>query len=360
MRHIFSSLMGAFLGLIPLGCIDEIDLDSKVPQESKLVIDGQLRAGNPSTLLVQVSRSIDFQETPTTNFVGGGSLKIMDDTGAEESVPEIEGGIFMRSFDASSAFEVRAGKAYKMVLELEGKVYESSFDTLYSVPKADSLSIGWERREVLNESENIIEQFFWKVFIHTPLVPENSPTVPNLRWDFTGVYRFVETPPTSPFVEQRSCYVPDKINIEEISILNREEPTTQQLTNYLVMEEPITHKVSSGYLLTVFQQSISDNAFQYWDKARQVISRSGGFLETPPGKIRGNIFQVDDPSEEVLGLFYVSDVDTARILVRARDFPFGVLGFCPSAPTDAEIDETCRNCLLWPNSSYEQPPFWEP
>ena len=133
-----------------------------------------------------------------------------------------------------------------------------------------------------------------------------------------------------------------------------------RISPFFIMEEPVTHKISSGYILTAFQQSLSTEAFQYWDKVSQVISRSGGFLETPPGKIQGNISQVGDPNIEVLGLFYASDVDTQRVLVSVTDFPFSVRGFCSRFASYEEASEACRNCLLWPNSTYERPSFWKP
>ena len=190
--------MSIFLfGCLP-GCIDEIDLEGENPPKEKLVIEGQLRAGNPSTLLVRVSQSIGFQETPTSNFIGGGILRLIDHSGLEESIPEIETGNFFARFDSTSSMDVRPGKAYKIELTLNGNIYESKFDTLYAVPHADSLSLDWESREVLNETENISEEFFWKAFVHTPLSSPNGSFRPSLKWDFSGVYEFIEFSPPLP------------------------------------------------------------------------------------------------------------------------------------------------------------------
>ena len=359
MKKLLLIATGIILCVLPPGCIDEIDLEGEAPQEQKLVIEGQLRAGNPSTLLVQVSESIGFQETPASNFVGGGTLRLIDDSGIEQIIPEGEPGRFFASFPPSSPLEVRPGKAYKIELSLNGNVYESKFDTLYLVPKADSLSLGWESREVLNESENISEAFFWKAFVHTPLTTSNGSFRPSLKWDFSGVYEFIEFSPPLPG-EQKVCYVSEIVNVDEVVVLGREEANLPRISPFFIIEEPITHKISSGYILTAFQQSLSKEAFQYWDKVSQVISRSGGFLETPPGKIQGNISQVGNPNAEVLGLFYASDVDTLQILVRGTDFPVTVGGFCSRFASYEEASDECRNCLLWPNSTYDRPPNWDP
>ena len=337
-----------------MGCIDEINIGEESDFIEKLVIDGQLRKGNPSTVQVQVSRSINFQSTPVTNFVSGGILTLVDDAGSERLIPEVEEGRFFASIDESDPFLVQTGSAYRIRLELEGSTYESTYDTIYAVPQADSLSFSWRQRQVLNDQENIVEENLWQLFIHTPLTSSHSSRRPALRWDFSSVWSLVEIPPPAPRFA-RTCYVSENLNLDEVVVFNSATTERDRIDRLLLIENPLSFKMANGQSVTVLQQSMSQAAYAYWDRVGQVISRSGGFLETPPGKIQGNLFQVGNPETEVLGLFYVSEVDTLRTFMQSSDFPVQLVGYCTRFPDFFEAEEPCQDCLRWPNSTYDPP-----
>ena len=344
-----------------MGCIDEVNIGEESDFIEKLVIDGQLRKGNPSTIQVQVSRSINFQATPIPNFVSGGILTLIDETGDTRPVPEVAEGRYFAAIDVSDPFLIQTDKAYKIRLELGGATYESAYDTIYSVPQADSLTFSWRQRQVLNEQENIVEETLWQLFIHTPLTGPNSSRKTPLRWDFNAVWSLVEYPPPEPLFA-RTCYVSEDLGLDEVVVFDPLEIERDRLDGFFLLEEPLSFKLANGQSVAVLQQSISLSAYAYWDRIGQVISRSGGFLETPPGKIQGNMFEVGNADTEVLGLFYVSEVDTLRTFMRSADFPNQIFKYCSTSrfPSYFEADESCRDCLTWPNSTYERPSFWFP
>ncbi len=347
------------MGLIFWGCIDEIDLGEEVEFQEKLVIEGQLRKGAVSIIEIQVSQSIPYQAAPVTNFVSGGSLTLINDSGEERAIPEVEGGRFLASIDSNDPFAIETGRAFKIHLSLGGNTYESAWDTLFAVPKPDSMSIQWKRQSVLNESENIIDENLWQAYIHTPLSVDASPIRPALKWDFSAVWSLVEYPPPPPAFA-RTCYISEGLNLDKIAVFDPSSSDRMRVDGLFLTESPISFRVANGQYLTALQQSLSHSAFVYWEQVGQVVSRSGGFLETPPGKIKGNITQLEDPDKEILGLFYASEIDTVRVFMRSQDFPFQVLGFCLQFPSYSESPESCRDCLSRPNSSYTPPHYWRP
>lgn len=342
-----------------MGCIDEIDIGEESDSIEKLVIDGQLRKGNPSTIHVQVSKSINFQATPVPDFVSGGILTLIDETGNERDIPEVEEGRFYSTIEDSDPFLVQTDKSYKIRLKLAGVTYESTYDTLYAVPRADSLTFSWRQRQILNEQENIVEENLWQLFIHTPLTSPNGLRRSALRWDFSSVWSLIESPPPAPRFA-RTCYISENLNLDEVVVFDPSIIEGSRVDGFLLMEEPLSFKIANAQSITVLQQSISSTAYTYWDRVGQVITRSGGFLETPPGKIQGNMFQVGNPEAEVLGLFYVSEVDTLRTFMQSGDFPQQIFGYCTRFPDFFEADEPCQDCLTWPNSTYDRPSFWFP
>ena len=347
------------IGMSFWGCIDEIELGEEADFLEKLAIDGQLKKGATSSIEIQVSQSIPYQASPVTNFVGGGMLKLINDMGEERAIPEVEAGRFFDTFDSNSSFPIETGRAYKIHLELGGNSYESAWDTLYAVPKPDSMSIRWKQQKVLNESENIVDEFLWQAHIHTPLSAGGSAIRPALKWDFSAVWSLVEFPPPPPAFA-RTCYVTEPVNLDKVVVFDPSNSDKGRVDGLFLTEALLTHKVAFGHFLIALQQSISHSAFVYWDQVSQVVSRSGGFLETPPGKIKGNISQIENPEREVLGLFYASEVDTVRVFMQARDFPTQIGGFCAQFESYNEAPEPCRDCLDWANSTYTRPHFWQP
>ena len=90
-----------------------------------------------------------------------------------------------------------------------------------------------------------------------------------------------------------------------------------------------TPRLQEKYSLLVKQHSLTRGAFQYWDKMKAQSDDTGGLFETQPVSSTGNICNVDDPEEKVLGYFFVTQVQKKRIMV-SEDFEFPIALFdCP-------------------------------
>ncbi len=85
-----------------------------------------------------------------------------------------------------------------------------------------------------------------------------------------------------------------------------------------------TLRLQVRYSLLVRQYTLSDEAFQYWDQMKKQNQESGGLYETQPSHIRGNIYNINDLDERMLGFFNVSSSSEKRIFIdgiRELDYP---------------------------------------
>jgi hypothetical protein len=111
----------------------------------------------------------------------------------------------------------------------------------------------------------------------------------------------------------------------------------------------------------LYMETLSPEAYKYWNKVSQLITQSGSVFDPPPGVIRGNITNLSNPEELVLGYFYAAPEDTTRVKVYASDFlPYEINPYCgapglPPIPRPAE----CCNCTILPGASTEKPFYWE-
>lgn len=93
---------------------------------------------------------------------------------------------------------------------------------------------------------------------------------------------------------------------------------------------------------------------------RELVNNTGSVFDTPPAPIRGNIQNVNDPDEVVLGNFEVANVKLTRIYTTQADVPFFIPEVCTYSPTRRLDDypKTCLRCSEFENSSNDYPVWW--
>ena len=96
-------------------------------------------------------------------------------------------------------------------------------------------------------------------------------------------------------------------------------------------------------------------AYQFWEHVQTVKAREGGLFETVPGNIVGNIHNVNDADERVLGYFYASSVTEKRIFIHPDSVDNPV---SPCYVIDDDFLEECMECLELANSRRGLPSYW--
>lgn len=339
------------------GCIDEISIGDAVLSDKQIVIQGQLLKGNPSFVKVSVSRTADFVARSLPEPVSQAEVILKDDANQQVSLVEVTPGIYQLGiFPQDSSIAIQPGIGYQIsVRTAEGTAYESSFETLLEAPQPDSISKDFITREELDEAGGRLIKNILQFFIYTPLESGIGDKA-YLRWIFQGTYRFDEKPAVgSPVPPPGVCYIKQGLNLDKVVVFNGRESTDSRLTRFMLMEEEVNNRFAIGYQFTVRQQSLSKEAYEYWNKVSQAISLSGGLFEATPGRITGNISNCNDPAEEVLGYFYVSD---ERIIKKFIDHSEAG---SPEALCDNTFNantQACSNCLSLPFSTKTIPEDW--
>ena len=351
-------LLISFLILIVFGsCIDIISVSLEEDNPQKVVVQASIRKGNPSIIEVYLSQSADFLKITNAIQISGARVKILDKAQKSIDVIEREPGFYQTSWTNNGDFNIERGESYQLEIEMpDGKIYHSEFEPIYAVPKVDSIHINIETRSILNEQENIVESAFIQFQVETPLKHPSEAEKAYLKWDMEGVFRINELLPPGPFPNPKSCYISEFIGVDQVNVFNGFETSRAKLDDYLIYEEPMNWHYSAGYYLTVYQQSLSKGAYEYWQLVGDVASREGSLFETPAGKIVSNIYNVNDAEEEVLGYFYVTEVDTIRRHITAEDANYPQQPCTPY--TYEEAPSYCRQCLDWPKSSTIKPDYW--
>jgi len=353
MKSILSLVLCIFIGV---GCIEEIPVEFAQSQHRWMVVQGRLLTGAPDHVTVKVSSVGSFGADSQVVFIDDATVYLTDSIGNQVRVPSVGKGLYKYDFMPNDNMIPLADKYYQLSVSLSDKNYISGWEPLHQVPHPDSIVFTTTQKQSLNNQGNIITENYVQYSLYTPTrIAENMPPVA-LMWEFEETFRFIELEPPFPFLSAKTCYITRRVGLNRLA-LHQGNTSLGLLQGREILENQLGGNYAFGNYLTTHQYALSEGAFQYWEAVNTVIDRSGSIFDPPPGKIKGNMRNEHDASEEVLGYFFASDLTTLRVFVspEALDYPDRP---CDIYPSWWDASATCKDCLVWPNSTVVRPDYW--
>ncbi len=329
-------------------CLDEIDLAAP-PALPILTVSGNIySAPGPYSVFLTESAQFAAGSIGVPDAVSGAIVKIMDDQGNEETLQEFENGEYRT---AANGIRGTIGRSYQTEIQLNGQTYRSRPEEMLPVISAESLDFEVNTGERLNEAGNFVTSTEVTVKVNTFFPPSENGSF--LRWTAFGVYEYAEIG-SQGNLNPQICYVTEDIDFDNVSVASSETIEGNFLQQQPVISRVIDYRFTARYCFNVIQQSITESAYNFWSAVGAEFERSGNIFETPPGKIRGNIFNAANEREEVLGYFSAAAVDTINILIEGK----AVGNPTPQCRPFPRGPESCTNCLLIENSTRTKPACW--
>jgi hypothetical protein len=335
------------------GCISSYNLDHDT-NEYLLVVDGKITQENTQHELT-LRRSTATGSTEY-NAVTGAQISLYDDMGNFETYFEFENGKYL--FEGN-VLERIPGRSYYLEIQLpDESMYRSVPQTMPEVVKPDKLYFELEEIEEISDLENITTKWYLDLYLNTPVFNDDQ----NLYfiWRLDHVFSSNEVQ-CHPLMKPVTCYVKRKLISDNLQIFSSENLSGGQLMNYRVGSILVSPswEFSEKHFYNVAQHSITKEAYDYWEIVKMVAQSTGSIFDTPPGPVYGNIYNVNDPDERVLGFFEVSAVDTIRTYTFATDLkPLFIEERCHPYKPQTWIYPECCNCLLIPDSDLQRPDYW--
>ena len=297
------------------GCIDPYTPDINDNQVT-LVVEA-LISESPGVYTVTLSRSSPLNDT-TTYVVTGALVSIFDNQGGIMDFDEEEEGTYSRWIEPG---EVVRGRDYWLHVETaDGEIYESDPEQLPASPPAID-SVYWEFETVgTADPDRPLEgiRFYLDVDGEADQ-SRNYRWVLEETWEYHAVhyiqyyYDGTLSKWPEPYVYY-TCWKSERIPAIYIASTKAlERNALKKIPLHFVSDE--THRLEERYSLLVKQYSLSDRAYEYWLQVQRQNQETGGIYETQPDRIPGNIHNVNDEDEQVLGYFDLSSVSEKRIFV---------------------------------------------
>lgn len=348
--------------LIFNSCIEDIDLAIPKSIENTVVIHGSVIKSDPSFVSVYVGRTGEINDAGTSvpEAIEGVIVELENEDGNSIILPQEDptepSNYYLEIPDADPNFRICYDERYRIkVTTLEGEVYRSAFEDIIPAPQPENLEFESYVKEGTNANGGTRFDEFLKFYINTSLDRPDQIGRVRLRWDMEGIYQF-RTLPQGLFSVIKTCYVPETLGGGTTEVFDGVSSTSSRLANHKIFEMPLDYKLSYGYQLTVFQRTLSDNAFEYWNRVRENTSLEGNFFEAAPGKIQGNVSNEDNEEEDVLGYFFGSDQKVLRIHISPTDVG-NPEDYC--RPWIDRNTRICQDCSYIVNSTLQTPEGWE-
>lgn len=352
MRILVQSLL-CVLGIMCFSaCIEEIEFDVPNEFQNTTVIVGKIVKGNPSTVEVFIQKVFDFSFQDEI-FVNAQSVQIVNESGDRLDVPISGSGRYTLKIDPSTGFEVEVGKQFHLEIRLfDGQSFRTIPSTLLAVPKMKALSHSLIQKEIINFENEVEIQPRIQYRVDTDLLIPGTNTPANLKWDFERTYKQTDD-------GGRSCYVDRVANFDLIQTVNAKDLNSNSLVDFTVLEQAPNNTMVEGQYVAIVQESLDEQAVQFWQQTREVSVNNGTFYEPPPGQVITNVEITSDTEGSAFGYFYATEQDTLRAFVDST-FINLYSPVCPRPPGQNPNPPCadCCDCRNLERSSINLPPFW--
>lgn len=349
-------ILGLLLIISFQSCIDEITFDPSDQVKSQLVVDGRITTSEGPQILKLSTTQIDNLKKPSP--VTDAKITIFDNFGNVEEYVQL-------GFNAgeyhlmNDIIKGEIGRTYFIEIELrDGSIFQSEPETLMPVPKMTNIEIDFIQETEFDITGLPKTSNFAQVLIDTPIPNEEDGVF--LRWDVESDWLVLDRDdPCNPFDVPTACYFNDNIILEELRPFSSRALELNELSDWAVGRRIVDFSFQFKQYLSVYQYSLTPRAFTFFEQISALSNIEGNLFDEPPAAISGNLFNVNDPNEKVLGYFSASEVDTVRTFLVKEDIPFNFMEICQLIWPRPPCNDICYECERMDGASTIKPDFFQ-
>ena len=335
------------LALILSSCIQRFEPEIKSSDATKYVVTGGVNRGD-SIQRVSISTA-SLLRMPKFVPIVSCNVRIIDAKGNEYKGRDMLDGTYEFKIPDT---ELIPGNSFRVDITVpSGAHIVSDFDQLNDGPPIDSLYYQLEDIPTSNPLNPIRGIQFYVDFDGTNYACRNYRVEATETWEYTAKYYEVR--------EGAVCWL--TVNVRNIFTISTENQTQNAYRKSALnfVDNYSSQRLRYMYSLLVSQYSLSDAAYAYWNKVKINTLDQGGLYENQPFKIAGNLHNVSNPSQEVLGFFGASTRTTKRIFVGAvPGLPIQFVDCRPLTEKGEVHNPECVDCRNKVGGTNKKPDFW--
>jgi len=331
-RKLLIPLFGLFLA----SCIDPLEtvIDDEVnilivegsvttkagPQEIRLtqsaryggISDGFVRPLHGATVVIRDSDGINF---PLTEKV----FEWIDEWHRHISIPRSEtAGIYITADDFSAV----VGKTYTLLITTtNGIEYTSLPEKVIQGAGIQELNVQFNKIDLGNNN-------FRTGFKVDATFRDRAEEQNYYLWRNSGTYQALTFPQDYVVFDLGSlmdvpapkdcceiCWVTEFMGDNTLRVLSDNNVNGNSIIDQAAFIKDDGLRFGDKYLVRIELHTLNREAFQFFDLVRNQQSINGDIFDPPPATIRGNMINLTNPDENVIGYFRASDVTVDSIFI---------------------------------------------
>jgi hypothetical protein len=326
-------LLHLFLLIAISGCLDRLDLIGDTEQ-GQLVIYGLLTDLNEGNK-VEINLTAPFGLRPVA--VTHASVFLLTENDGFAPYFHRGNGIYELFF-----YQPEPGKRYAIEVRIDEEVFRSEWSQMPLRSAVDALEFEFNLESFRNQ---VLDPVF-TVSSNVTLPSDREPIY--LRWQAEETYIWLRTtfPCTGlcPYPPD-PCYINDNFDPNRITLFSNQNASGQRFSQ-VMGKRFVDNSFLTALFVNVTQLSITPEAFEYWQRIQAVVSNQGGLFDAPPSRVVGNVYNVENPEERVLGYFEVAKARVTRIYTTGQNVPIFLSSPCQffSNRSISEYPAECRDC----------------
>ncbi|MFD0932394.1 DUF4249 domain-containing protein [Psychroflexus salinarum] len=346
-------LLFLFTAIVAVSCVEEIPLETE-GFESAIVIEGTV-TNEVKQHQIKLSETYAIATTGP-NPLSGADVRVVGNS--QHVFEETEPGIYI----SRDSFAAESGVDYQLRISVNGQDYESESMQLPMTSSIGELEAnritlqGEDGVAITLNNQNIsgIGNYYRYEYIETFKFTSNMFKTNDIIIE-DGIAKLVPK-----LKEEYTCYQTNQSQDLILANTNSliEDSVNNLLINFVDSDEP---KISNRYSLLVKQYVISREAYTYFEILEKLSNSDNLFSQIQPGFFAGNISNISNQEEKIIGFFDISSVSTKRIYFNYEDFydPQNIRPkFVPNSACEVTfpeigllIQQIANNAIRW----YETP-----
>jgi hypothetical protein len=333
---------------IASGCLSQTDF----PTDRKgleVIISGKISSLDEQTL-VSVARTSLTARLPIP--VISAQVILIDENAMEVEFRHIGGGIYK-----PQGFSPLPGKTYRVQVQIDGEFYSSTEQVMPLSPPLGKAYFSYRNEEIVDDDGTILSLPIVDIFCDFE-IPIERPFI-KLSTDEVYVIRPTDFPDFFNSIPP-DCFVSQRVDAQSIYLIDPRSSNKKDFTQVLAGKREVDESFLLRHYFIVTLESTSYETYEYWRKARALVSQVGSIFDTPPAQLRGNVKSMDDPSRIVWGNIEVVNASQTRFYILPSDLPIFIPDKCPYIPGKElfEYPDKCLNCLSVKGSTNVPPPWF--
>ena len=339
------------LAITVQSCIKQVTVDTR-NEKPKLVVEGSITT-DTVPYSVRLTYSGPFTSTRDISdeqLEKDAIVTIEDNEGNTTPLTYKDSGIYIST---DPTYIGKVGRSYHVnILLKDGTRFISRPETIKAVPPFSRVNVNF----VMDFGIELPTYMNVSVDANDPAAEENY-----YQWKFYSlIMRQTQGVPCGfQCIRFEYCYQVQVDN--DTRVLSDQYINGNEIKNQTVGRTYI-YTYGNPYI-EVAQLSISREAYQFWTRYQDQLTRTGGVLDPLPSSIKGNVFNANNDADFALGYFSASSVYRKKIIL----IPHGITEYLLDISARSHIPpgpnscfEYYPNALAYPDGRYPPPPpGWE-